>query len=208
MDSRLWMTATCFQIIYKSHCAHKIQPDQCWAERFVSSSTVTQTVSGISDSILSVSICGRVRPVWRGRAVMNLTPAGGHQPPTGLSEQRAAAASTSANSLIITADSTFDDKGETTVEERLSWNTEMQGLDLDLRGCEGEDFFFFLRLHVSYQIKAAQQTRSSRVKLLFSLLLISQDTVFIMSHLTSLPETRLQPASSLWSILSPFLFSL
>lgn len=118
-------------------------------------------------SILSISICGHVCHVWRERTVINLTTAGGHQPPTGLSEQRAAAASTSANSLIRTAGSTFNDKGDVTVEERLSRNTEMQGLDLYLRGCEGEDL---------------------------SLLLISQDTIFLMSYLTSLPETQ-APAS-------------
>ncbi len=62
----------------------------------------------------------------------------------GLSELRAAAASTSANSLIITADLTFDDKDETIVEERLNRNTEMQ--ELDLKGCERKEiqtFFFF-----------------------------------------------------------------
>lgn len=94
----------------------------------------------------------------------------------------------SANSLIITADSTFDDKGATTVEERLNWNTEMQRLDLDLRRCES--LFFFLRLHVSYQIKVPQQTRSGRVNFSFHFCSFRR-IQFSSCH--TLPETRFQP---------------
>lgn len=93
---------------------------------------------------------------------------------------------------------------------RRSFWTEMQGLDLDLRGCEGDEIQrVFLRFHVSHQIKVPKQTRSSRVKLLLSLLLISQDTVFLMSHLPSLPEHRFQPASTNKALIyprSPFYF--
>lgn len=50
-----------------------------------------------------------------GETVTNVLQAGDRRPLAGLSEQRAAAASASANGLIITADSTFDDYGEASV---------------------------------------------------------------------------------------------
>lgn len=112
----------------------------------------------------------------------------------------------SANSLIITADSTFDDKGATTVEERLNWNTEMQRLDLDLRRCESLFFFFTPPCVLSNQGSTTNEKRQS--KFLLSLLLISQDTVFLMSHFTrdsiptSLNKTGFDPSPL------PFIFCL
>lgn len=50
-----------------------------------------------------------------GETVTNVLQAGDRRPLAGLSEQRATAASASANSLIITAHSTFDDCGEASV---------------------------------------------------------------------------------------------
>lgn len=47
--------------------------------------------------------------------VTNVLQAGDRRPLAGLSEQRATAASASANGLIITAHSTFDDCGEASV---------------------------------------------------------------------------------------------
>lgn len=152
----------------------------------------SDTDSGISDSIISVFVCGRVGAAWRGRTVTNLTQAGGHRPLTGLSEQRAAFTSTSANSLIITADSTFDDKDGTTVKEK-------QGFKENVKG---KKFRLFLRLCVSYQITVPQQTRSSRVNYSFHFCLFHR-IQFSSCHTWRL-YPRSQPASTNQALIDPF----
>lgn len=182
---------------FTSHSSCKIQPDQKSCQRF----WMTSDTDTDSDSIFSFSISWRVGPVWHGRTVINVRQAG-------LSEQRAAAASTSTNSLIITADSTFYDKAEVAVEECLNCNARIEsGFKEDVK--DKKFWGVFLPLHLSHQVKVPSQMQSSRVKLLLSLLLTSQDTVFLMSHLLSLPSRHFEPISTNQALIyprSPFYF--
>lgn len=96
---------------------------------------------------------------------------------------------------------------------RSVW-TAMQGLNQDLkRMWKTRNSEVFLCLHVSHQIKVPNQTQSSRVKLLLSFLFTSQDLVFLMSHLLSLPSRLFQPTSTNQALIYPhspcnFLFNL
>lgn len=194
-----------FQIDDMSMNEHYIFPDNQWWRLWQS---CQQSVESVSWSF-SVSICGRVGASWRGRAVMNLTQAGARRPLTGLSERRAAAASTWANGLIITADSAFDDKDRTTDRGGASglkyWNA--GGFKRMWKG-RNSDFSYTSMCLIKSRLP--QQTRRSRVNYSFHFCSFHRRQFFFprvtlgVFTRDSAPASRNKPG---FDAFSPLLFS-
>lgn len=144
----------------------------------------TNLVVNVTSVALS-SLCPSVDvgAVRCGRTVTYITHAGCHWPLMDLSDLRAAFTSTVPTcSLIITA-------GMKQTEERSGVSTKILKCR-DVSGCKRRYFFLLHLCFMSNQGSTANEKQQS--KLLFSLPLISQDTVFLLSRLASLPETRFQ----------------